>query len=143
MVNIKNRKQIIPKLLFFNSFSPPHFNKKIVTVQYLHSYTLRDVQNSLSICFLVIKNYGADKLLRLPRCICLAAGNYYAAACSHKLLIKLPVSHCHPVYLQPYLSALRTQQHHLSPHSQYHCRLWQRSHRPAIPQACLRWSDSL
>lgn len=47
MVNIKNRKQIIPKLLFFNSF-PPHFNKKIITVQYLHSYTLRDAPNSLN-----------------------------------------------------------------------------------------------
>lgn len=123
MVNIKNRKQIIPKLLFFNSF-PPHFNKKIITVQYLHSYTLRDAPNSLNGPLLSNKKkYEADKLLRLPRCICLAAGNYYAAACSHKLLIKLPVSHCHPVYLQPYLSALRTQQHHLSPYSQYRCRL--------------------
>ena len=74
MVNIKNRKQIIPKLLFFNSF-PPHFNKKIITVQYLHSYTLRNAPNSLNLYFLIIKNYGADKLLRLPRCICLAEGN--------------------------------------------------------------------
>ena len=66
MVNIKNRKQIIPKLLFFNSFSPPHFNKKIVTVQYFHSYTLRDVQNSLSICFLVIKNSGQTNYFVCP-----------------------------------------------------------------------------
>ena len=58
--------EIRPKASFFQFLLPPHFNKKIVTVQYFHSYTLRDVQNSLSICFLVIKNSGQTNYFVCP-----------------------------------------------------------------------------
>ena len=37
-----------------------------VMIQYLHCYTLRDVQNSLSICFLVIKNSGQTNYFVCP-----------------------------------------------------------------------------